>query len=572
MSLKKCEKRKMNLLKNKIFVPVFLLTIFFAFGVRAEAAVLRMKPSGAEVSVGNIVNIQITVDTAGKVINNAESVVQFPKDLLEVVSIDKKSSIFSLWVEEPSFANNIGQVTFNGGVPNPGFNGSNGNVISIVFRAKKSGTASIMFSNSAVRENDGLGTDILSGKVGSEITILSSQTAQPVTSDFVVTSSSHPNQNQWYNKDNVDLSWSLPKNTIAVKTLLGAYKDSEPTVYYDNPITSKSIKNLEDGTWYFHVNYLEGGVWSKTQHYKLQIDTVNPTDLRVESEKDENGKVILSMKAGDSLSGVDYYKVVADSDNPINVKSDINGEASVEVPFYRSGEHNIVVSAFDKAGNKVETKITVTTDSVSELMIDSYPAKIKVNESIEISGIAPYPYASLRISLKNSDDVVETYKIKSNSYSKFNFISQPVLSEGKYTLWVDMLKDNEEISLSSGQVTVLAETPLLLQIGSYTIGLMKVLIPAVILLIIFLLTVLYGWYKFFNLYRKVRKESAEAKNVTSKSFKILSKDISDYIARLKKAESKRKLTSEEIEFLLQFKEELSEAEDAITKEVKDIYN
>ena len=558
--------------KNKKYILIFSLIFFlFVFG-KAEAATLYIKPSQTEVSVGNIVNVQISVDTFGKFINNAESIVSFPKDLLEVVSLDNKSSIFSLWVENPSFSNSIGQVTFNGGVPNPGFWGNNGQIISIIFRAKKVGVASIVFSNSAVRENDGLGTDILSNKIGSTITIVSgldvTQTQKSPT--LVITSSSHPNQNAWYNKNDVDLSWTMPKNATAVKTSLGAYPDSDPTVYYSTPITNKSIKDVKDGTWYFHVSYLADGVWSKTEHYKLQIDTVDPTDLRVESHKDDAGKITLDIKAGDSLSGIDHFTVMANSDQPIIVKSDANGEASVEVPFSRLGEHTITVTAFDKAGNKTETKTTVTTDFVTELKIDSYPAKIRVNESIEVSGTAPYPYTNLRVSLKNGGNVVEVYKIKSDSYSKFYFNSKPVSSEGEYVLWVDMLKENEEIGFSSEKVKILVEQPLLLQIGSYTIGLMKVLIPATILLIIFILTVLYGWHKFFNLYRKVKKESAEAGKITKKSFEMLRKDISSHIAKLRRAESKRKLTGEEIEFLEKFEEELEDVEKVIDKEIGDI--
>ncbi len=205
-----------------------------------------------------------------------------------------------------------------------------------------------------------------------------------------------------------------------------------------------------------------------------------------------------------------------------------------------------------------------------ELRIDSYPAQTRINESIEISGTAPRPYAPLRVSLKNSDSVVQTYKIKSNSYSKFDLISEPISAEGTYTLWVDMLKDNEEISLSSQTVTITVETPLLLQIGSYTIGLMKVLIPAAVLLILFLLVVLYGWLKFFRLYRKVRKESRQAEVILGKSFNILRKDLKAHITKLRRAQSSRNLTSEEVEFLEEFDGELSEAEGIIEKEVKDI--
>lgn len=404
----------MKLLNSKLLIPVFLVALFFAFNQKVEAAILQTKPSQAEVSVGNILNIQITVDTLGKTINNAESLVQFPKDLLEVVSIDKRSSIFSLWVEEPSFSNSTGQITFNGGVPNPGFTGSNGNIVSIIFRAKKTGTASIIFSSSAVRENDGLGTDILSGRFGSQISVID----------------------------------------------------------------------------------------------------IKPEPLPVPIPQ------------------------------PVEVPSEVD--------------------------TKIETKPEPIVEPLMQLGIDLYPSKIKVNESIEISGTAPYQYASLQISLKNTDGLVQTYSAKSNSYYQFSFISQPILVEGNYTLWVEMLGDGGEIKLSSQKVNVLVEEPLILEVGSYTIGLMKILIPAVALLIIFILLVLYGWYKFFNLYRRVKKESYEAEKVLGKSFDILHADLREYITKLRKAEFKRKLTKEEIEFLGKFDDDLTDAEDIVSKEIKDI--
>lgn len=409
----------MKLFSKKIFSLLFLVFVFSAFGLRSEAAVLRMRPSQSEISAGNIISIQITVDTLGKFINNAESIIQFPKDLLEVVSIDKKTSIFSLWVEEPSFSNAVGQVTFNGGVPNPGFTGNNGNIVSVIFRAKKPGVASIIFSNSAVRENDGLGTDILSGTSASEINILASAPVEPV-------------------------------KVVPVE---------EPK--------------------------------------------------KAETPSDEKDK-------------------------------------------------------------KIEQETPIFEEPLPPLNIDLYPSKIKVNESIEISGTAPYRYGLLKISLKDGDGLVQTHQVKTNSYYQFSFISQPILKEGNYTVWVETLADNENINLSSQNINILVEKPLLLSIGSYTIGLMKVLIPAAILLIIFILLIMYGWYKFFNLYRRVKKESLEAEKVLGKSFDILHSDLREYIQKLRKAEFKRKLTKEEIDFLEKFDSDLNDAEEIVSKEIKDI--
>src|SRR3989338_3022737 len=151
--------------KQRYFFFLFLfMASMLSFTEEALAATLSFSPSPASVSVGNIISIKVVVNTSGEAINNAEAIIQFPSGLLEVVSVSKSSSVFSLWVEEPIFSNSSGTVKFNGGVANPGFNGSNGSLVSITFKAKASGTASILFTDAAVRKNDGLGTDILTSK------------------------------------------------------------------------------------------------------------------------------------------------------------------------------------------------------------------------------------------------------------------------------------------------------------------------------------------------------------------------------------------------------------------------
>lgn len=78
------------------------------------------------------------------------------------------------------------------------------------------------------------------------------------------------------------------------------------------------------------------------------------------------------------------------------------------------------------------------------------------------------------------------------------------------------------------------------------------------------------WYRFARVIRRLRREGREAEKMLEKSFNILRKDIDTHIARLKTAKDKRKLTTEEILFLEEFEKNLTEAEDIITKEMKDV--
>lgn len=136
----------------------------------ADAATLGVS-APASVTVGDIVTARILVDSAGVAINNAEATLIFPTDILSVISVSKANSVFSLWVEEPSFSNAGGMVGFNGGVPNPGFTGSSGTILSVTFQAKKSGNATLSLSNAAVRANDGKGTNVFTGAGSASLSV-----------------------------------------------------------------------------------------------------------------------------------------------------------------------------------------------------------------------------------------------------------------------------------------------------------------------------------------------------------------------------------------------------------------
>ncbi len=157
-------------MKNKLYLLILLLPIFF-FAHLAQAASIYTASSASNVNVNQSFTVTINTNTEGAYINNAEGIVSFPNDLLSVSSINSSDSIFSMWVEQPKFSNVAGTITFNGGIPTPGFIGSRGKILSITFQAKKAGTAIISFSSANVFANDGMGTDITSGKTGSTINI-----------------------------------------------------------------------------------------------------------------------------------------------------------------------------------------------------------------------------------------------------------------------------------------------------------------------------------------------------------------------------------------------------------------
>ena len=102
----------------------------------------------------------------------------FNPDKLEVKSISKTDSIFTLWVQEPAFSNSLGTITFAGGKPSPGYTGAAGTINTITFKAKTAtfATADLTFAVGSVLADDGKGTNILTNMGSGVYTIVARET------------------------------------------------------------------------------------------------------------------------------------------------------------------------------------------------------------------------------------------------------------------------------------------------------------------------------------------------------------------------------------------------------------
>lgn len=159
---------------KKLLALAFFLVAFVPFG--AEAATMSLSPASGTYTVGQrvIVNVTVTSDVA---MNAASGVVSFPTDLFSVEYVNK-GSVLNFWVTEPSYSNATGRVTFEG-VSLSGFQGSNGSVLTMALRAKKTGQATIAFESGQILANDGQGTDITSGLRSATYAITAATTPTP---------------------------------------------------------------------------------------------------------------------------------------------------------------------------------------------------------------------------------------------------------------------------------------------------------------------------------------------------------------------------------------------------------
>ena len=100
----------------------------------------------------------IKLNTEGEYVNAVRVNLSFSQDILEIKDFSKGNSILTVWVEEPRFSGQRDSFSFSGGIPG-GYQGWNGILGKVIFKAKEQGLAKIEFQESSqALLNDGLGT------------------------------------------------------------------------------------------------------------------------------------------------------------------------------------------------------------------------------------------------------------------------------------------------------------------------------------------------------------------------------------------------------------------------------
>jgi hypothetical protein len=366
---------------KKYSILIVVLVVFFGGVHLTLAADIYLSAPNSEVRVGSTLTSVVYVNSSDKTINSAEGVITFPTDILSVESISLGGSIFSIWVEQPSFSNSTGIISFNGGVPNPGFIGNNGSVIRINFKAKKTGIVNLAFTGASVYANDGLGTDVTSGRRGLSIEVVPVQQveviqknpiSQPISSvtTLQITSPTHPNQELWYKDSGPIFRWKVPADVDAIQTGIDNNTSGSPRVTYSPAINEKSVKDLKDGIWYFKVRARKDGNWSPISTYITRIDSTPPKNNEVAFSYYDDKKILsISADIIDEVSGLDYYEIYINDSLVKKVASAdfVNGNYSIVVNT--PGDNRVKLVAVDRAGNSVESLGAFQTTAAPEKIL-----------------------------------------------------------------------------------------------------------------------------------------------------------------------------------------------------------
>src|SRR3989337_811218 len=103
-----------------VFVSAVACAIFLFQGREALAqgqkARLFLSPTTGSFLADSTFEVGIIVDTDGEQINAVKTDLKFPTDKLQVVKPSAGGSFISIWIEQPSYSNKEGTLSFMGGI------------------------------------------------------------------------------------------------------------------------------------------------------------------------------------------------------------------------------------------------------------------------------------------------------------------------------------------------------------------------------------------------------------------------------------------------------------------------
>ncbi len=327
----------------------------------ADGASLLFSPATGAFSVGSTFNVSVLVNTGGKSVNAVRADITFPASRLQVVNPSAGTSFVSIWVSQPTYSNTAGTISFQGGLPNPGIKTDAGVMSTITFRVTAPGTAKLVFTGtSQVLANDGQGTNILNAKGEANYSLNLAAPEGPALS-----SPSHPDQNTWYQNRTVEYNWDEVPNAVGYSYVFDQNPRTTPPERQDaTPARSTSVTADRDGRWYFHLR-AKVTSWGGTSHGAVLIDGTPPAAFTptIDPATPEPGKrPELKFLTTDAMSGIDHYEMqLLALDDPNQATPFFTEVVSpVRLPELTAGRYQVLVRAFDQAGNSTDGKLEFT--------------------------------------------------------------------------------------------------------------------------------------------------------------------------------------------------------------------
>jgi len=544
-----------------LFFGVILALALAASVNPADAASLYLLPGAKELAIGQIFNVDVIVNTDDIAINAAEGVIHYPVSVLKLESVDLSGSIFNFWVEDPSSADDSGNVNFIGGTPR-GVTGEALKVFRLTFKVSGVGDAVLTIADGSVIASDGKGTNVLSDVSGINIKVgTKTDTTQlvpvevaPETNDQVQPTPQvvelpqpvertptrasnlpglpqlrvplYPDQDRWYNQvGDVIALWDLPSDISAVETGISQSQSKQAGESDKQLYTGKNFGVLAgEGTWYIRARFKNNIGFGDFAYYKISLDTTPPLpfSLSIDNATSDNPTPTIDFETQDSLSGIQKSWIIVDNNQPLELTAASSTAMTATLSVQPPGNHTIKVKVFDGAGNSTEDEIAFEILPLPRPTVDFITAKVPQEELVFAAGSA-IANGLVDVSVINGQgQIVFSRQTESDSLGKWTLSIEQSLVRGNYTLSVVAHDERQASSYPSEPASFRIKPKVIISFGLIDLGWFEIVI---ILILSFLsLAGVAAWYYAAKQQRRAAYQAIASRDIIKLS-DLLSADL-----------------------------------------------
>lgn len=326
---------------NKLFLCFLSLTLctIGSFALAAGSATFSLGSPGKSVEVGQQFSIPVNINPGGSAVDTARVQISYSGP----VTANSFALTGRLTSASPGNGINAGAGTISWGaftvdsaITNPGGFGR------ITFTANAVGEATIrvLSSSKLISNGEEVGNP---GGFGSTTVRIVPSTADPASA-FALSSPTHPDQEKWYQANTAQFKWSR----VGDAQYTWEFDQSPDTI--PTKATSdqtKQIKAIKNGVWYFHLGTsLPQNSTKVVAHYRVRVDNLKPNPVEPYLDISNREDLILNFATTDYHSGIASYDLQINSEELENVTS------PYAVRGLTVGNNQIIVKAFDNAGNE----------------------------------------------------------------------------------------------------------------------------------------------------------------------------------------------------------------------------
>jgi hypothetical protein len=571
-----------NILKKNKIKYIILLMLFFV-SLPVKAATLEMALEKNITSVKDDVVVLVTINSEGQDVNTAQATISFPANLLEVTKIDQTSSVFSFWLEQPTFDNRAGTISFVGGSTS-GLKGSGLKIMHIAFRVKGSGSGRLGVTNGAITASDGTGSNVYNTSKGLDINIPTTAEFQAVKVERATRAITlakelptllgfsvpfYPDPTKWNNRSSsFQANWAIGSDVTRAGIILNKEPVFTPPPSAEALSGNKIFGALTDGVWYLHLRTENNIGWSPTLHYRIAVDTAPPTPFKITSVdgfKTGNPSPIINFSSSDLVSGIDNYNIRLDG-------KDTSATSSTSYRFspLLPGVHYLVVTATDKAGNSISQTSTLDITPISSPVITYFNRKIIVDEGEIVAGGTVSVGNEVVVQVQNAQkQIVAEQTVPADSKGGWNVTISKSLSVGDYHLLATARDKNMASSFPvSSDIISVQQRPALV-IGSIEVSQAWFF---VIMIIVLLGSFGVGWFSYRSWRGQLERKVVIARRDVVNIIENLDKEI-DKILKDSKKEEISKSDFVNMKYSLEkMKESLEKAGRYVVENIKEICN